>query len=171
MTRVASAGTTSPGPPMKGPFPRPKRHHRRFVQNSSKKYGPATISKTDGSCRACSFPMTKAEVVPSDDGSAPSLVCNTCGSSWSLGDGSVRQWLPGNGPAQFLSKQLNKNKEPERINLLKTRESLSGRIYVRLPDGTLQVTKSAADRAEELSTFASVKAAQEKAKAAFLDNK
>ena len=68
----------------------------------------------------------------------------------------------------MATKALNKDKEPRSINLLSTRTSQAGRIYVRLPDGTLALTKSAADRAAELagtpSAQEAVAAAQEKAK-------
>ena len=64
-------------------------------------------------------------------------------------------------------KAINKDKQPTNVNLLKTRVSQSGRIYVRLPDGTLPITKTASDRAAELSRQSpqeAVAAAQERAK-------
>ena len=47
----------------------------------------------------------------------------------------------------------NKGKEQMDAGLLKTRTAQSGRIYVRLPDGTLKMTKTAEDRAAELASF------------------
>ena len=124
------------------------------------------VYATDGSCISCSFPMTKA-VITKEDGKE-SLDCKTCGSQWNLKDGSVHKWLPGVGLGQMATKALNKDKQESSINLLKTRTSQAGRIYLRLPDGTLALTKSAADRAAELSgqptPQEAVAAAQKKAK-------
>jgi len=125
------------------------------------------VYATDGACISCQFPMTKA-VITKEDG-LELLDCKTCGSQWNLKDGSVHKWLPGEGLAQMGMKALNKDKEERPINLLSTRTSQAGRIYVRLPDGTLAVTKTAADRAAELSGVAptpqeAVAAAQKKAK-------
>ena len=126
------------------------------------------VYATDGACVACSFPMTKA-AIKKEDG-LELLDCGACGSQWNLADGSVYKWLPGEGLAQMATKALNKDKPETNINLLSTRVSQAGRIYLRLPDGTLAITKSAADRAAELSGVAptpqeAVAAAQKKAKA------
>ena len=66
------------------------------------------------------------------------------------------KWLPAEGPVQFMAKQLNKDKEPVAAGILPTRVSKSGRVYVRLPDGTLKITKTAAERAAELAKFGTV---------------
>jgi len=137
-------------------------------ENSENAAGEETdVYATDGACISCSFPMTKA-VITKEDG-LELLDCETCGSQWSLKDGSVHKWLPGVGLKQMAAKALNKDKEPRSINLLSTRTSQAGRIYLRLPDGTLALTKSAADRAAELSGVEptpqeAVAAAQKKAK-------
>jgi len=110
------------------------------------------VYATDGSCRACTFPMKGATIFKEKDG-VSSMTCTNCGTKWSLDDGSVMEWLPGNGPIQFVAKQLNKDKEPIAAGLLKTRVSQSGRVYLRLPDGTLPIAKTAEQRAAELANF------------------
>lgn len=110
----------------------------------------STVFCTDGSCRACQFPMIKGQVTKEDG--AMVIGCPACGTKYSLEDGSVLNWLPANGPAQWAAAQLNKNKEPTAAGSLMTRVSKAGRIYVRLPDGTLKITKTAAERAEELAS-------------------
>ena len=47
--------------------------------------------------------------------------------------------------------------------------SQSGRVYVRLPDGTLKIEKTAAERAEELASGAPIKQVAEKASASLAD--
>lgn len=111
---------------------------------------PSNVWATDGSCRACTYPMIKAEIAKEDSG-IYSMLCNACGSKWSLEDGSVMEWLPGNGPMQWMTKGLNKDKAPIEAGLLKTRVAMSGRVYIRLPDGTLKIEKTAAERADELA--------------------
>lgn len=122
----------------------------------------SNVYATDGSCRACTFPMVKGSL----EGSV--VTCGSCGSKFDLEDGSVVEWLPGQGVMGFMAKQLNSKKEPIDAGILRTRVSQSGRVYVRLPDGTLPITKTAADRAAELAAPLTaqeqVKAAQEKAK-------
>ena len=99
----------------------------------------STCYATDGSCRSCLFPMTKSTVEPDGAGSY-TMTCGLCGSKWNLDTGDVIDWLPGNGPVQFASKLANKDKEPTQCTVLKTRISKAGRCYLRLPDGTLQIT-------------------------------
>jgi nitrite reductase/ring-hydroxylating ferredoxin subunit len=122
----------------------------------------SNVYATDGSCRACTFPMVKGSL----EGSV--VTCGSCGSKFDLEDGSVVEWLPGQGVMGFMAKQLNSKKEPIDAGILRTRVSQSGRVYVRLPDGTLPITKTAAVRAAELAAPLTaqeqVKAAQEKAK-------
>ena len=48
--------------------------------------------------------------------------------------------------------QLNEKKEPMTAGVLKTRVSQSGRVYLRLPDGTLKIQETAAERAEKLAS-------------------
>ena len=91
-----------------------------------------------------------AKVDKAADGSM-TMTCQSCGTIHSLEDGDVVEWLPGNGPIQWAAQQLNKAKQPEKVNLLMTRVSRSGRVYVRLPDGTLPMAKTAAERAAELA--------------------
>lgn len=115
----------------------------------------SNVYATDGSCISCTFPMIKSTIAKDGETGDYTMDCPACGSVWSLKDGSVLKWLPGEGPVQWAAKQLNKEKEERPATLLKTRVAQSGRIYVRLPDGTLAITKSAADRADELSGYSS----------------
>lgn len=110
----------------------------------------SNVYATDGSCRACSFPMVKSSIQKEPTGEY-SVTCGNCGSRFSLEDGNAFEWLPGNGPLQWMAKKLNENKEEMAAGVLKTRVAKSGRVYVRLPDGTLPIQKSAADRAAELA--------------------
>lgn len=129
----------------------------------------SNVWATDGSCRACSFPMIKS-VVEKEASGEYSMLCPTCGSKWNLADGEVIDWLPAANPAQWALKKINEKKEPMAAGILRTRVAQSGRVYVRLPDGTLSITESAADRAAQLaettplSQLQKVRAAQEKAK-------
>lgn len=109
----------------------------------------STVYATDGSCRACTFPMTGAKA--SMEGGVKKITCPSCGTSHDLESGEPIEWLPGNGPIQWAAQQLNKAKEPANINLMMTRVSRAGRIYIRLPDGTLPIAKTAAQRAAELA--------------------
>lgn len=125
----------------------------------------SNVYATDGSCRSCTFPMLKSTVAKDDDGEM-CITCDACGSKWSLEDGSTRKWLPGEGPGQWALKKLNDKKEAMDAGILKTRVSQSGRVYVRLPDGTLPISVSAADRADQLSGAAPPQSAQEQVLAA-----
>ena len=122
----------------------------------------SNVWATDGSCRACTFPLTKGIVAPEPSG-AYALKCGSCGTKWSLdGDGEVLDWLPGEGPVQFIAKKLNEKKEPMAAGMLKTRVAQSGRVYVRLPDGTLPIAKTAEDRAAELASTAPIREVADK---------
>ena len=105
---------------------------------------------TDGSCRACTFPLSSSSASKDADGKMR-LTCGSCGTVYSLEDGQPIEWLPGKNPIQWAAQQLNKAKVPGPINLLMTRVSKAGRVYLRLPDGTLKATKTAAERAAELA--------------------
>ena len=109
----------------------------------------STVYATDGSCRACQFPMTSG-VAAVEDGEK-TLTCGSCGTKYSLDSGEVLDWLPGDGPLRWAAQQLNKAKTPEKLNLMMTRVSKAGRVYVRLPDGTLPIAKTAEQRAAELA--------------------
>lgn len=109
----------------------------------------STVYATDGSCRACTYPMVRATTSKTSDG--VSINCPACGSSFNLENGDVIEWLPAKGPAQWAAAQLNKDKEPMNAGILQARVSKAGRIYVRLPDGTLKITKTAAERASDLA--------------------
>lgn len=114
----------------------------------------SNVHATDGSCRACTFPLVKGVYAKDEATGECTLTCGSCGTKFSLEDGAMLDWLPGDGPVQWMAKQLNKDKEQLAASLLKTRVAQSGRIYVRLPDGTLAITKTAEDRASELNPFA-----------------
>lgn len=111
----------------------------------------STVYATDGSCRACQFPTTNVKV--SKETGEMTMECGSCGTKHSLETGEPVDWLPGNNPIQWAAQQLNKAKQPEKINLMKTRVSKACRVYVRLPDGTLKAAKTAAQRADELARF------------------
>lgn len=91
------------------------------------------VFAVDGSCRTCQFPMLNAQL----DAEANTVTCGLCGSSWSLEDGESVEFLPANNPVQFAAKLANEKKGPQRLGILPTRVSGSGRVYLRLPDGTL----------------------------------
>lgn len=118
----------------------------------------SNVYATDGSCRACSFPMVKGVVEPTDDG-LYKIRCPSCGSKYNLETGEVLDWLPGDNPIAWMAKQVNSAKEETPHTALRTRVSQSGRVYVRLPDGTLKITKTAADRADDLASGATTAAA------------
>merc|ERR1719460_912918 len=110
-----------------------------FVKDAPEGSPEATVYATDGSCRSCLFPLTQSSVEREGDGFA--MTCGLCGTKYSLDTGEVLDFLPGNGPAQFAAKLANRDKKPEPCTVLKTRVSQSGRAYVRLPDGTLPITR------------------------------
>lgn len=114
----------------------------------------SNVYATDGSCRACTFPNSNCVVAKDAPDGGYSMTCSSCGSKFALEDGAVMDWLPGNGPVQWMAKKLNENKEQMNAGVLKTRVSQSGRVYVRLPDGTLPISKTAEDRANEFNPFA-----------------
>jgi len=124
----------------------------------------SNVYATDGSCRACTFPMSKSTISKVEGGDV--LTCASCGSKFAMEDGAVIEWLPGEGPVQWLAKQVNSNKEEMAAGVLPTRVSKGGRVYVRLPDGTLPITKTAQDRADELSGAAAPMTAKERVEAA-----
>jgi nitrite reductase/ring-hydroxylating ferredoxin subunit len=97
----------------------------------------STVYATEGSCRACQFPLIKGKT--EKDGNIMTLTCANCGTAYSLEDGDTVEWLPGDGPLQWAAQQLNKNKEPQKLNVLPTRVSRAERVYLRLPDGTLPI--------------------------------
>jgi len=149
-----------------GQSPQGQNYIWTLIRGESDDEEDSNVFATDGSCRACTFPLTKATLNKEGDGSA-SMTCPSCGSKFSLDQGEVLEWLPGNGPIQWMAKNLNSNKEQLPASILPTRVSQAGRVYLRLPDGTLPITKTAADRAAELAgTSTAPQTAQEKVKAA-----
>lgn len=96
-----------------------------------------TVFAVDGSCRSCQFPMTNGKTEKEPDGTY-SLTCGLCGSKYSMANGAVLKFLPGENPIQWASKLANEKKGEVPMATLPTRISKSGRIYVRLPDGTLR---------------------------------
>ena len=97
------------------------------------------VYATDGSCRTCLFPMTQGNVEADGMGSY-NMPCGLCGTKWNLDTGECLDFLPGNGPVQFAAKLANKDKQPTQCTVLPTRISQAGRVYLRLPDGTLPIT-------------------------------
>jgi len=91
------------------------------------------IYAIDGSCRQCQFPMLNSEI----DAAAGTLDCPVCGNKWNLEDGELIDYLPANNPIQWASKLANEKKGPQKLGMLPTRVSGSGKVYLRLPDGTL----------------------------------
>ena len=65
----------------------------------------SNVWATDGSCRACTFPMLNSAVKEEAPGQY-SIECGSCGSKWALDDGAVLEWLPGNGPVQWMAKKV-----------------------------------------------------------------
>lgn len=98
----------------------------------------STVYATDGSCRCCLFPLTKGTVDQLPDGSY-ALSCGLCGTQYSLDDGQVLDFCPKKNPVQVMAALANEKKGAQNINVLKTRISQAGRVYVRLPDGTLPI--------------------------------
>lgn len=92
----------------------------------------AGIFATDGSCRACQFPMTAGSWE-----SGNKFTCSCCGTSYDLESGEVVEYMPKNNPVQWAAAMANQDKEPQRAAVLPTRVSRSGRVYVRLPDNTI----------------------------------
>lgn len=90
----------------------------------------------DGSCRTCQFPLTNGKV-EGEDGKQ-TLTCGLCGTKWNLEDGECVDFLPASNPVQYAAKLANEKKGPQRLAILPTRVSKSGRVYLRLPDGTLK---------------------------------
>jgi len=109
--------------------------------------GYSNVYATDGSCVSCTSPNFNSKLEKQDGEYV--MNCGACGSVFSMETGAVLKWLPGEGPVQWMAQQMNAKKEEQPTNVLKTRVSQSGRVYVRLPDGTLPMAKSAADRAAE----------------------
>lgn len=95
--------------------------------------GRPQVFAVDGLCRSCQFPLLNSAV--SSD--ASSLTCSLCGTKYSLEDGAVLDFLPKSNPLQWMTALANEKKGPEKMAVLPTRVSESGKVYLRLPDGTL----------------------------------
>lgn len=91
------------------------------------------IFAVDGTCRLCQFPLLNSNI----NEEATELTCGLCATSWSLDDGKVVDFLPAANPVQWAAKMANEKKGEVRLGILPTRVSKSGRVYLRLPDGTL----------------------------------
>jgi len=98
----------------------------------------SVVYATDGSCRTCLFPMTKGTLEALPEG-GHALKCALCGTKYSMTDGEVLDFLPKENPAQWAAAMVNEKKGPVKCGMLPTRVSQSGRIYLRLPDGTLPI--------------------------------
>ncbi|KAL1522566.1 hypothetical protein AB1Y20_017551 [Prymnesium parvum] len=85
----------------------------------------------DGACRCCQFPLLNAQM----DNDASKLTCGLCGTSWSLANGECIDFLPATNP--WAAKKANEAKGPQRLGILPTRVTKAGKVYLRLPDGTL----------------------------------
>ena len=81
--------------------------------------------------------MTAATLAAEPDGSY-GITCGLCGTKYSLEDGSVLEFLPKRNPAQWAAALANERKGPQKMVTLPARVSKSGKVYLRLPDGTLQ---------------------------------
>jgi nitrite reductase/ring-hydroxylating ferredoxin subunit len=95
-----------------------------------------TAFAVDGNCRCCLFPMINGRTEREADGNY-AITCGACGNKYSLENGEVLEFLPANNPIQWANKLANEKKGPQKAGVLPTRVSKSGRVYVRLPDGTL----------------------------------
>lgn len=94
------------------------------------------VFAVDGACRCCQFPMTAAKMAVEADASY-SATCGLCGTKYSLEDGSVLEFLPKRNPAEWAAALANEKKGPQKMVTLPTRVSKGGKVYLRLPDGTL----------------------------------
>jgi len=95
-----------------------------------------TCFAVDGACRSCQFPMTASKLGVEADGSY-STTCGLCGTKYSLENGSVMEFMPKSNPAQWAAALANEKKGPQKMVTLPARVSKGGKVYVRLPDGTL----------------------------------
>ena len=94
-----------------------------------------TVYAMDGSCRQCKFPMLEGKYSREDG--VPSVSCPVCGNVNDLSTGEVTTFLPANNPVQWAAKLANEKDGPQRLAVLPTRVSKAGRLFLRLPDGTL----------------------------------
>jgi nitrite reductase/ring-hydroxylating ferredoxin subunit len=95
-----------------------------------------SVFATDGACRYCQFPLINGETTLEAD-NVYALRCGLCGTQWSLLDGKLLDLLPGDNPVRWAAKLANEKKGEQNAGRLPTRVSRAGRVYVRLPDGTL----------------------------------
>merc|ERR1719247_3723334 len=95
-----------------------------------------TVYAMDGSCRQCKFPMLEGKYSREDG--VPSVSCPVCGNVTDLSTGEVTTFLPANNPVQWAAKLANEKDGPQRLAVLPTRVSKAGRLFLRLPDGTLK---------------------------------
>jgi nitrite reductase/ring-hydroxylating ferredoxin subunit len=110
-----------------------------LVEGADDAWERTTVYATDGSCRACLFPLTNGATTKEADG-GHSLTCGLCGTRYSLDTGEVLDFLPGDNPVRWAAKLANEKKGPTTATVLKTRVSKALRSYLRLPDGTLPIT-------------------------------
>uniref|UniRef100_A0A7S0LNZ6 Rieske domain-containing protein n=1 Tax=Coccolithus braarudii TaxID=221442 RepID=A0A7S0LNZ6_9EUKA len=94
------------------------------------------VFAVDGSCRCCQFPMSAGKLGSEPDGSY-SFECGLCGTKYSLDNGEVLEFLPKKNPAQWAAALPNESKGPQKTVVLPARVSKAGKVYLRLPDGTL----------------------------------
>jgi len=97
------------------------------------------VYAVDGACRVCQFPLTNANLEGELGGEKPQeLSCPLCGTKWEMDGGECVDFLPAKNPVQYAAKLANEKKGPQKLAILPTRVSKSGRVWLRLPDGTLK---------------------------------
>merc|ERR1711966_449873 len=57
------------------------------------------VAGIEASCASCKFPLLKGKVTLGDE---PSIGCSACGTTYSLLDGKVVEYMPKKGPTQWL---------------------------------------------------------------------
>jgi nitrite reductase/ring-hydroxylating ferredoxin subunit len=93
-----------------------------------------------GNCPVCTWPMSNGKIEYLEDGMTAAIACGLCGTKYSLETGEVVEWLPGDGPVQWTQKQIHKDKKQDILGTAPTRLH-KGKVYVRLPEGTLTSQK------------------------------
>lgn len=95
-----------------------------------------TVFAIDGSCRTCKFPLTAGEL--STMAGRQVFSCKCCGTTFALDNGEVLEFLPKKNPLQWATSLRVGGTEPMPTASLPTRISKAGRVYLRLPDNTIQ---------------------------------
>lgn len=84
-------------------------------------------------CTSCQFPVVdgKTEYVSNGDKEDITIDCPLCHTKVSLVDGKVAVWCPKDGPLQWIVGTLKEKAEAVPAKVYPTRQSNSGRVYVK----------------------------------------